>query len=133
MNLKRFIPAVIAVFAVVFLYDWVLHGVVLSDAYQATAHLWRPEAQMQEYFMTLVLGQFIFAAFFCLIFLKGYENKGVFEGARYGIYVALLLASRDIIIYAVQPIPETLVLSWIVGMLGECILAGMVLAMIYRR
>ncbi len=133
MNTKRFVLAGLAVFVFIFFYEWVLHGMILKNLYIASPNLWRTEAEMERYFLWLVLGQFLVAIIFAYIFLKGYENRGVAEGARYGFLIGLLFGAPTLIMYAVQPLQPILVVAWIVGGIVEYVLAGVILAAIYRR
>ena len=130
MNIKRFILASLAVFVFIFIYEWLFHGLLLKDMYTATASLWRPQGQC--IFPAMLAGQILFPLIFTFIFTKGYENKGLAEGARYGLLIGLLFVPNHLIFYAVQPLPLNLVAAWIIGGLAEMILAGMILAAVYR-
>jgi len=132
MNTKRFIPAFIAVFVFIFLYEWFIHGVLLAPIYESTPELWRSKESMGAYFPWLTAGQFIFGFFFCLIFLKGYQGKGIREGLRYGLLIGLLVAPMNLIWYAVQPIPGILAGYWVVSGVVETVFAGFLIALIYR-
>jgi len=132
MNTKRFISAIIAVFTFVFIYEWILHGGLLAGIYESTPALWRTKAEMPRYMIWLMLGQLVFTIMFCYIFLKGYENKGLMEGVRYGILIGLLFIGPDMIFYAVQPLPVNLVVYWCIGGLIEMTIAGVILAAIYK-
>jgi drug/metabolite transporter (DMT)-like permease len=116
MNVQRFILGSVAVFVFVAAYEWVLHGVVLHDTYVKTASLWRSESDMQNNFHWLMIGQLFLAVMFCFIFTKGYEDKGLAEGLRYGVFIGLLVfVGRNLIVYAVQPVPAKLVITWTVA------------------
>ena len=133
MNTKRLIYSSIAVFAFVFAFEWGFHNVLLEDMYIATAHLWRTPVEMQQYMFWMILGQLLASVMFCFIFAKGYEGKGLGEGFRYGFYISLLLNAPNLIMYAVTPYPAKLIGAWVGGTTVECILAGILLAAIYRK
>ena len=128
----RYIIACIVVWAFMFFFEGCFHGKILDPFYQATANLWRTPTDMQASFHWLVAGQMIFAFLFGYVFTKGYENKGVGEGARYGLLIGLILAPANMVMYAVQPLPVALVAAWCVGGVLELAAAGMILAAIYR-
>ncbi|MEE8513733.1 MAG: hypothetical protein V3S73_03305 [Gammaproteobacteria bacterium] len=132
MNMKRFLIACVVVFIFIFAYEWLFHGVLLRDLYAETPTLWRGQANMQGYLHWLHIGQLWFAVLFCLIFVKGYENKGLGEGIRYGLLIGLLFIGPNLIIYAVQPLPAILVVAWSIGGLIEMIIAGLIAAALYR-
>ena len=132
MNIKRFIPACIVVFIFIFFFEWLFHGVILAGIYAWTPALWRTEQEMFGLFQWLVIGQILFSVMISFIFVKGYENRGIGEGVRYGIIMGLLFTAPSLIMYAVAPYPKRLVASWIVGGFVEMIIAGIILAAIYR-
>ena len=115
-----------------FCYDWLIHGVVLEHLYMETSEFWRTSEDMESHRHWMVLGQAIFAFLFSYVFTKGYENRGIGEGARYGWWIGLLFAAPNLIMYAVQPLPPILFVGWSVGLLVELTIAGMIVAAIYR-
>ncbi len=133
MNTKRFVLGSFAVFVFFFLYEWLVHGVILAGWYQEGLNLLRPESQMSAFAAWMILGHLILAFGFCLVFLKGYEGKGVSEGVRYGIYVAFAFGiSTYLVNYAVFPHPGPWVLAWIIGTIVQMMVGGAIIAAIYK-
>ena len=133
MNTGRYVIGSIAVFVFFYLYQWLLHGVILASWYQEGLHLLRPEEQTGAFAAWMILGFLILAFGFCLVFLKGYEGKGIGEGVRYGIYVALAFGiSTYLINYAFFPQPGQWVLAWIVGIIVQMMVGGAIIAAIYK-
>ena len=130
MNIKRFAASAAAVFSFIFVFEWLFHGVLLQATYDRTAYLWRPKAECV--FPAMLAGQLLLAVFFSYIFTRGYENKGIAEGTRYGFLIGLLFVPNNLIFYAVQPLPLDLVIKWIIGGMIEMTAAGAVLAAVYR-
>lgn len=134
MNLKRFIVSSIVVFLAFEVMELVIHMGILKPTYQALAHLWRPEADMMSKMWILHASTLFFSFLFVYIFSKGYENKGLAEGLRYGLVIGLLMnipiASHNHVIY---PVPLSLCLQWLLYGTIEFILAGLVLAVVYRK
>ncbi|MBP9674996.1 MAG: hypothetical protein KBD63_07865 [Bacteriovoracaceae bacterium] len=133
VSCKKFFIAFVSVWALTFLCEWILHGKILGQAYLETASLWRTEADMQSYFPFLTLAQALGAGVFCYIFKKGFENKGVMEGVRFGLVIGFFYSSMNLITYAVQPMPSSIVIMWTVGSFIESILAGILLSFIYKK
>lgn len=131
MNMSRFVLAVLVAFAVIFGYDYLVHGVLLHDQYSATSQLWR--AQAPEYMIVMAASQFLFAIMFVFIFTRNYENMGIPEGLRYGFYIGLLIAALDLGAYAYLPVPFMIVLSWMAASLIKGLLIGAVTAAVYRQ
>ncbi|MFQ5606882.1 MAG: hypothetical protein ACE5GA_02965, partial [Candidatus Zixiibacteriota bacterium] len=101
MNTSRYIWGSVAVFLYLFLIEFVFHGVIMSDTYQQSAHLLRPEAESSALMIWMALGFLILAFGFCYIFTIGYKGKGIIEGVRYGLYVGIAFSvSTNLINYA---------------------------------
>src|SRR5439155_24458632 len=115
-----------------FLSNWLLHGVLLERLYLENQSIWRPPGEMQSYFPWLLLGQVLQVFFVTLIFAKGYQNRGLGEGIRFGLLVAFLFIGPALIQYATQPLPRKLIVGWVVGWLVQYLVAGVLLAAIYR-
>ena len=58
--------------------------------------------------VAMMLSQLFFSIAFVFLFSKNYEAKGVSEGARFGLYAGLLIATLDIGAYCYLPIPLSL-------------------------
>lgn len=132
MNTKRFLISCIVVFAFIFGFEWLFHGKLIHGFYEATPSMWRLESEMQNYCWWLTGGLFLLSVFFCYIFTKGYENKGIGEGVRYGLIMGLFLAGPAFITYAVQPLPLQLIMAWVGGGLFELAVSGILVAAIYK-
>ncbi len=132
MNIKRLIITSIAVFIVIQAIDWLVHGVLLAHWYQEIKGLWRPE--MMDLMWVMVLGSLFYSFMFVFIFTKGYEARGVVEGARYGLFIGLLVNVSGMLgQYAMYPIPFGLALIWVAYGIIEMVIAGMITAAIYRK
>jgi len=129
---KQVIKGAVVVFVVLSVLDYVVHQVLLTGAYEATAHLWRPMAEMKWYIFSIVTA--FVAFFFTLIFSKGYEGKGVGEGVRYGFYVGMMMAVPMAYgTYGSMPIPYSLALQWFIYGLIEYVLAGVVVSLVVGK
>jgi hypothetical protein len=133
MNVKRYILGSIAVFLFVYVAEFLFHGFFMKDAYLARMDLLRPEAEAMAYMPFMALGFLILAFGFSFIFVQGYEGRGVAEGVRFGLYAAIAFGvSAHLINYAVFPLPKNWVVSWIIGESIIIMLAGAVIALIYK-
>ena len=121
-------------FVAVFLTTQVIEGFVdlifLGPIYISLSQIWRPIAEMKLW-MLPVTGMF-FSYFFVYIFSKGYERKGILEGVRYGLYVALMVALPTAYgNYALMQIPYSLALQWFTYRTIEYVIAGAILSGIF--
>jgi hypothetical protein len=131
MNVKRFIGASIAVFFSFEIIDAVVHMVILKKAYEALGPIWRPD--MMSLLWIFHVGSLILAFLFTYIFVKGYENKGIAEGVRYGIIIGLFAnIPYAFYEYAMFPLPLSLCVQWFIYGMIEFIICGIIAAGIYK-
>ena len=136
MNTKRWLLASVAVFVVILVVEFLVHGVLLQGVYQQTASVWRTQADMQRLMWIFWLGYLVFAAFFVFIYTKGYEKgkPGLGQGFRFGLYVgAMLSVAHSFGWYVILPIPLALALYWFVAILVEMIAAGVAAGLVYHE
>jgi len=130
MKWKAFLTAAGAVYVVAQLVDYLIHGVLLRSAYEALKDLWRPDMASKTWIMVLVTA--IWSVLFTLIFIKGYEARGWMEGVRFGLLIGLFTAIPLAYgTYAMLPIPYSLAFQWFVSGLLQCILLGIVAALVW--
>ena len=131
MNIKRYIAASVAVFVVQQLLNFLIHGVILKAAYESTKSIWRPDMASKMWILTLTT--FILSFLFTLIFVKGYEAKGIPEGIRFGLLIGLFTSiPMAYNTYATFPIPYSLALQWFLYGTAASIVLGVVAASVYR-
>jgi hypothetical protein len=130
MNVKRFIIASIAVFLAFEIIDAIVHMGILGKTYESM-QIWREDMMSKMWIMhvcTLIL-----AFLFTYIFIKGYENKGIGEGARYGVIIGLFAnIPYAFYSYASYPLPFSLCLQWFIYGMIEFIICGLIAAAIYK-
>ena len=134
MNIKRWLLASGAVFVVILVLEFVIHGVLLQGIYQQTASVWRTQADMQRLMWIFWVGYLVFAPFFALIYAKGYEKgkPGLGQGFRFGLYVgAMLSVVHSYGWYVILPIPLVLSCYWFAAILVESIAAGIAAGLVY--
>ena len=136
MNTKRWLLASVTVFVVIAALEFLIHGVLLSDVYRQTASVWRSGAEMQKMMWIFWVGMLVFAPFFALIYVKGYEKgkPGLGQGFRYGLYVGVMLSvMHSFGWYVILPIPLALAFYWFLGILVEFIAAGVAAGLVYHE
>ncbi len=136
MNTRRWLLASLAVFSTVAVLEFVIHGFVLGGLYQQTASAWRPLAEAEKLMWMFWIGYLVFAPFFTLLYVKGYESgkPGVGQGLRFGFYVgAMLSVMNSLGWYVVLPIPLVLAVCWFFTILVIFTVAGVVAGSVYRE
>ncbi len=130
---KKLLISFVAVFVVGQVCNFLVHAQWLAPTYQSLASVWRPEADMESKMWIMFVTGAVFAFFFCYVFARGYEGKGLVEGARYGAIIGLFFGVPQAYdSYVIYPIPYTLALKWFVSGLAVCIVMGMVAAAVYK-
>jgi hypothetical protein len=133
---KKYWLGVVVVFMGMTILSIIIHGVLLSSAYQTEPYrsIMRPQAEMMGMMWIYYVVYLIQALFFTLIFLKGYEGKGIIEGVRYGIYMGLLMATpMAYASYAMYPMPYSLAFQWFVYGFVEYVILGVLLAAVVGK
>jgi hypothetical protein len=74
MNIKRLILAIVAAFVVLWVTDFLIHGIWMMPDYRATQSLWRPEAEMGSYMAWMLCAQLLFVITFVLVWAKGFRQ-----------------------------------------------------------
>ena len=132
MNTKRYVLAAAAAFVFMFAFEFVWHGLLLNDQYAATQALWRPEADMGTHFPVAMATRLALALVIAFIFTRNYENRGLGEGARFGLLLGAFLGLTSFGIYPYLAMPFGLAAMWFVGGAIEGVGTGLVIALIYR-
>jgi len=131
MNVKKWLLGSLAVYVVYIILDYIIHSVILMGTYEATSSAWRPMEEMST--VIPFIRDAVFALLFVYIFTKEYEGKGIAEGVRYGLWIGLLIwVPIAYMFYNVLPIPYWLAFQWWVYGAIQCIICGIVTALIYK-
>ncbi|MEJ2115464.1 MAG: hypothetical protein P8X88_05320 [Gammaproteobacteria bacterium] len=80
----------------------------------------------------LILGQLIISVGFVALFTKAFKRGGIPEGVIFGLLLAIVYSGHYLISYASSPYPLNLAISWTIGTVIEMILAGIIVAFIYK-
>jgi hypothetical protein len=130
--MKRIALAVPAVFVAWSVMDFIIHGVILSSSYEATASLWRPMGEMNM--SVMYLSVLISAGAFTLIYSRLVAKKGLATGLTYGLLFGVATGvSMGFGSYAVMPIPLHMAFTWFLGSVIEAAVGGMIVGWIIRE
>lgn len=131
MNIKRFVWAAIAVFLGFQVTDPIIHMVILGKTYQSMPAMWRPGMESMMWIMHA--GGLVMAFLFVYIFFKGYENKGIGEGVRFGLVLGLFAnIPYAFYSYVIYPLPFSLCAQWFVYGMIQFVICGVIAAAVYR-
>jgi hypothetical protein len=129
----KLLIAAVAVFVVGQVCNFLIHAQWLAPTYQALASVWRPQADMESRMWIMFVTGAVFAFFFSYVFARGYEGKGLAEGARYGAIIGLFFSLPQAYnSYVIYPIPYSLALKWFLSGVAVCTLMGIAAAAVYK-
>ena len=130
---KKLLMAFVAVYVVGQAMNYGIHGVWLAPTYASLASVWRPQAEMESKMWVMFATAAVFSFFFCYVFARGYEGKGLAEGARYGGVIGLFFVLSQVYeSYVNYPIPVSLAHKWFVAGFAYCVVLGLVAAAVYK-
>jgi magnesium-transporting ATPase (P-type) len=135
MNKSRFWITFVVVFVLLELTSYIIHVVLLGPAYQTEEikYAFRTMEEMNSRMWIMWLMDLVWAFFFTFFFVKGYENKGILEGLRFGIYIGLFVSMViSYQSYVVYPIPYSLAFQWFLYGFIQCVILGLATASIYK-
>lgn len=133
VNKPRYIMMTLAGFAFVFVYEAIVHGVLLVPYYRDTLELWRSQSEMRDFYPVAILAQYFFTAVAAYVFTRNFEGKGICEGVRFGTMIGLLVGIALGSFYAFMPITMEIAIAWLVTSVIECIGLGVVFSLIYKN
>jgi hypothetical protein len=129
--LKRYLISVAIVFVLWSVIDAVVHSVILSSAYQATAQLWRLPAEMKLGLLRLTT--LIIAAVFVAIYALLINPKSMKTGTIYGLLMGLISGiSMGLGSYSFMPITVQIAVVWFLGSIIQMTLAGLCVGAIIK-
>jgi uncharacterized membrane protein len=130
---KKLLIAFVAVYVVGQILGYLIHQVWLAPTYASLASVWRPAADMGSKMWIMFVTSAVWSFFFCYVFARGYEGKGLAEGVRYGAIIGLFFGiSQAYDSYVIYPIPYSLALKWFLSSLAFCVVTGVVAAALYK-
>jgi hypothetical protein len=130
--MKKFGLAVLAIFVSWEVIDFILHGVILQGAYEATASLWRPMEEMKTVLMIIVV--LLAAIAFAWIYYSMIGTKSMYTGVKYGLIFGFGIGvSMGYGTYSVMEIPYFMAFAWFLGSVIEGAVGGFLLGLIVKE
>lgn len=133
MNPKSLVVTILVAFVTVWATNFLIHGLWLAGAYKATASLWRPEAEMMAKMPWMLLGQFLVAAAFTMIFAACVAEKRCIScSIKFAACMGIFASAGQIIGFAVEPYPGSLVAKWVLAAIVQAVVLGIVVHKVYK-
>ena len=135
MTKMRCAAAGAAAFGILFASDFLIHGLMMKGAYEATASLWRPMGEMQGLMWTMWALYLVDALVLPYMYSKGYETgkSPVGQGLRFGLVIGLLLSTgMSLGTYFMIPLPLSMALTWFIAGMIQFTVVGIAIALIHQ-
>jgi len=133
VNRKKYIIASVVVALVAYAFDFIVHVLILADAYKANEALFGSMDQMMKYIWLNPIAYFSLSFALGFIFIKGYENRGIMEGVRFGLLTGILMhVPRFCFEVMYYPYPKIFDVSNLVFGLIIFVILGIVFSLIYK-
>jgi hypothetical protein len=129
--IKRFLFALVSIFAAWTVIDLVLHRFVLGPLYSSTPALWRPASELN---LPLIYGVvFVLIASFFLLFERLVSPKTLGAGLQFGAILGVAIGvSVGFGTYIHMPVPLGLAWGWFLGGWVKALAAGAILGALPR-
>ena len=130
--MKRTLLAILSVFVLWSVMDFVIHGLVLASPYALTPQLWRPmeEMKMGLMYATVLVAAAAFVCIYALFIADKSVRTALRYGALFGIGSGVSMGYGS---YSVMPLPYEIALVWFLGSLIEAVAAGWITGMIVKK
>ena len=134
MNYPRIVIAAIAATVVDAVYGFVVWGQALNFEFARYPDIYRPSADQTAYLPLMFVGILIGMFFAAWIYAKGYEGgSGFLEGVRFGAIMGLLIGAYAAgVNYGIMRIGKKMALTYAGGWVGEWLLVGLAIGLVYR-
>jgi len=133
MNIKSLLITIVVAFISIWVMDFLIHGFILKETYQATASLWRPEPEMMAKMPFMLIGQFLAAVAFSMLFAACVaEKKCLSCSLKFSLMIGLLFIANNCAMYAVSLYPGSLFIKWSIASIVQFLVLGFIVHQVYR-
>ena len=133
MNPKSLLITILVAFVTVWASNFLIHGVWLAGTYKVTASLWRTEAEMMAKMPLMLLCQFFAALAFTMIFAACVaEKRSMSCTIKFAASMGVFSDGGQLMMYAVQPMPGSLVAKWVLAAIVQAVVLGIVVHKVYK-
>ena len=134
MNPKRILLALIAAFIAISATDYLIHEVWLKSTYApGIGKLWRTEADMKSHMSGIFIGEFLVAVAFTMIWARiAFGGAGIACAIALGVFLGLFYSGSAVMQNAVQPLPDGLLMKWIIGGILQSVFVAIVLFLVHK-
>lgn len=129
--MRNSIIAGVIIFILWAVIDFIMHGIILGNAYAETANLWRPMEEMSMGLIYLVTAVSVatFTAIYALFIADKSMKTALGYSLLFGIGAGFSMGYGS---YAAMPLPQMIAHTWFLGAIIKTVLAGAVLGAVVK-
>lgn len=134
MQNKTFWYSVITTWFLLFLTDWLFHGVWMAPVYQSTQQFWRSQEEAQSMMHWALIGNFIFAWTFVWIFNQGLSKANPWHQAfRYSLAIVFIAKAPSVMIqWTYSAYPFELLAKWLIAFTVQALICAYAVTWFYK-
>ena len=129
--MKGMVLGGLCAFAFVFLFEFAVHGFLMMGMYQATATVWRPQAESNM--AVMMLSQFLFAMAIAFFYPIVGPDKECKKAVPFGFGLGLVMAMPEIATYSYLPIPISISLAWAAAAFVKAFGSAFIAAKVFNK
>ena len=118
LSVIRLLLATIAGFVFIFVYDYVVHYILLADAYEATKSVWRPMDETNALMHWCFVTKAAIALAFSMLYGVFVVCRKMKMSLKFGLCVGLIIGLSGFGMYPYIAIPMSLALAWFAAGIG---------------
>jgi len=129
----KLLISTVAAFVLLFLFGWLLYGVIFENHLTSMRHLWRPDTDMKMW--AILIGNFLQALFLTILYMRTYKGESPFkEGFIYGLLISMLMSFPYVFyMWSTYQVRYTAVLADGAGMAIRIFVVCVVIALIFGK
>lgn len=134
MNYRRIVLAAVAAIVADLIYGFLVYGMLIAQQYDPYPAVYRSSIVVRTYMPLGFAGLFIAMLVIAAIYANGYKGgSGLAEGFRFGLLVGIFVQFAFVgTNYVTLNIGRTLALYQAAAALGEWIMVGIVIGLVYK-
>lgn len=129
--MKGMVLGGVAAFVFVFLFEFLVHGILMRGQYEATMSVWRPPAESNM--AVMLLSQFLFAMAVAFFYPIVGPDRDCKKAGPFGFGLGLVMAMPQISSYSYLPIPVTISLLWAVASFVKAFGSAFIVAKVFNK
>ena len=115
----------------VFLYEFLVHGLLMKGMYEATMSVWRPQAESNM--AVMFLSHFLFAMAVAFFYPIVGSDTNCKKAIPFGFGLGLVMAMPQIATYSYLPIPMSISLMWALASFVKALGSVFIVAKVFNK